>query len=780
MTCNAPSCFQGYDPMNILVAYILDSCGVFDNVDWTTRIKVRHSFEPFAHQMITVPKFQEITYQFGRLIEEAGNKLITVCIAPRDLPLGPIGRNWSPNETMLLLAGPRLNRNGMLESLLKHRPPYDSWNNRVKRVIESLRSRELLNDEAICGMQQSMRVVHHCDVVSIQPSKKSTVKASRGNKDMLLAQVRTKLKTVQKLSEARRVKQLLASQRRESTMTTEQADDEEIVENPDYSKKLLDECAKLLDVPKNGRRYSQFAYDIGELLKATSRKTYRVLRQLLPLPSEVSLLSSYGELVKSTKAELTDTALLKQRIKRILSKFDDENSPVTIAIDAFSFRTFTSQTIAGSPVSEKYSNAFLFLHIPCDYSLPVQVLHLQKKTNGCYDETVQSIFNQIKKVYDKKKKGPKVWFKATDGDRFLSREHDSFFNEHVVTYRNDYSFLIQDIHKKLCQGLTMPIADPLHFGKNMRGKLIDHYVSVVDSDSVILLVDRDYLQKSLHLKDTLDDLSQLGRMRDVYVTKLFTLDNVCKLIEAGKYAGAFVLLPYSCIFTVLYATNLSLETRMFLAKLAYLSFNRMLIEAEKLVANNPSINHRFCAGTLAITIAEPTYIKRMMHTCLALGIAMLFGPNTLRLDALGTHLVENAICISRTVANSTKYESICSPFATAELRKKIAQKYGITLHIPKRVNDGGAKIDTVIEGGIQHPEKWDDSDIVSLFAEVCDRELCSASEKEFRAFGCQLRSFVDKLVLNQLFETSEVANALIMQRNYKFKSNNLHEGDDTD
>ena len=619
--------------------------------------------------------------------------------------------------------------------------------------------------------------MHHGDVVSIHPSEKSTVKATKGNRDMLLAQMRTTLKTGQKLAEARRAKQLLASQRREYTMTTEQANDEEIVENPDCSQKLLDEWAKLLDGPKNGRRYSQFAYDIGELLKATSRKTYRVLRQLLPLPSEVSLFSSYGELVKSTKAELSDTALLKQRIDQMLSKFNDENSPVTIAIDPFSFRTFTSQTISGSPVSEKYSNAFLFLHIPCDYSLPVQVLHLQKKTNGCY-ETVQSIFNQIKKRYDKK--GTRVWFKATDGDRFLSREHDSFFDEHVVTYRNDYSFLIQDIHKKLCQGVTMPIADPLHFGKNMRGKLIDHYVSVVDSDSVILLVDRNYLQKSLHLKDTLDDLSQLGRMRDVYVTKLFTLDNVYKLIEDRKYAGAFVLLPYSCIFTVLYATNLSLETRMFLAKLAYLSFNRLLIEAEKLVANNPSIKHRFYSGCLAITIAEPTYIKRMMHTCLALGIAMLFGPNTLRLDALGTHLVDNAIGISRTVANSTKYESICSAFATAELRKTIAQKYGITLHIPKRVNDGGAKIDTLIDGGIKYPEKWDASDIVSLFAEVCDMELCSASDDEFRAFGRQLRSFVNTVVLNQLFETSEVANALIVQRNYKFKSNNLHEEDDTD
>ena len=771
MSRTPPACFQGNDPMNVLVAYILDSSGVFDNFDKTTRIKMRTIFELFAHEMLTVPNFQRITQSFGGLVEEAGNKLVTACIAPEKMELGPIGRNWSTNETVLLLAGAKLYANGVLQSLLKHRPSYDSWNKRVKRVIADLTIRGRLSD-------QTVYIVEQGDFVSIPPSETRVVKEGSGNKGMLLAQVSRKLKTVQKLAEARRAKKNLACERRESNLTTDDVDDEELAENSDYSQTILTECAKLLGVTENGRRYSQFVYDIGELLRATSRKTYRVMRQLLPLPSEVSLFSRYGELMRATKVELTDTTMLEQRISRLLSNSRVEYMPVTIAIDAFSFRTFTSQTISGSQVTEEYSNAFLFLHIPFDYSFPVQVLHIQKKTNGAYDNTVQSIFHQIKEIYTKHE--AQVWFKATDGDRFLSREHESFFDEYVAMNRNDYSYLIQEIHDRLCEGCTMPIADPLHFGKNMRGKLLDHFVAVVDSDCIIHFVDREYLQKSLNLKDTLDDLSQLGRMRDVYVTKLFTLENVCKLIEDKKYAGAFVLLPYASIFTVLYATNLSVEARFFFAKLAYLSFNRLLTEAEKLVANNTGIKHRFYSGCLAVTIAEPAYIKRMMHTCLAVGIAILFGPNTLRLDALGTHLVENAIGISRTVANSTKYDSICSAFATAELRKTIAEKYGITLHIPKRVNDGGTKIDTIADGGIGLPEEWDANDIVSLFAEVCNVQLCPASEEEFIAFGAELRSFVQKMTLNQLSETSEVANALIVQRNYRFKSTNAQEDDKTD
>lgn len=325
----------------------------------------------------------------------------------------------------------------------------------------------------------------------------------------------------------------------------------------------------------------------------------------------------------------------------------------------------------------------------------------------------------------------------------------------------------------------MPIADPLHFAKNIRGKILDHDVAVVDSESVIMLVNKKDVQGVLKLKDALDDTSLLGRMRDVYVTKLFTLENVCTLIEKHMYAGALLFLPYASVFTVLYSTNLSTTTRLFFAKLAYLAFERLLLEAEKLTAQNKSIKYRYCSGCLAVTVAEPTFLKRMMHSCLALGISMLFAPNNLRLDALGTHLVENAIGVSRSTANSTKYESICSAFAIAELRKEISRKYDITLYLPKRVNDGGAKINTLADG-IEHPKEWDAHDIISRLAEACDLDLLSSCEPEVFDFSRELRQFLALMDRRELFETSEVANALIVQRNYVFKSGGDEEEGEND
>lgn len=771
-----PACFQGHDRMNVLASYVLHVFQVFDGVDHATRIKIRQTFNLFAHGFMTSGNFQRAASLFGTTAENAAKKLIEVRISPGTVVTKATSRNWSAEETMLLLA--RFGSRGEFnhESCLLHgRPSRDSLSIRVKRAIADLDAHQMLTDER-CAPTLTLT---HCSVASIPPADGRKGNSKFTNKIMKLSRSFDQAKRELQTKDARHQKELAALVRKMSDVSDmTEVEDEACPENVDYSRTLLAECGSLLSLSRYGRRYSQFMYEISELIRATSRKTYRIIRQLFLLPSEAALFAKYGSIVKSKKKELTDANLLGIRIQRLLGNNGVlRNTPITIAIDAFSFRTFTGRTIAGEKTTEKYSNAFLFLLIPLDFSLPVQVLHLQKKANGAYDESIQKLFERIKREFVSNLGS--IWFKATDGDRYLSKEHDLFFQEHVAAHRNDYMFLLDDLHTKLCNGLTIPIADPLHFAKNIRGKILDHNVAVVDSEYVILLVNKNDLQAVLNVKDALDDASLLGRMRDVYVTKLFTLENVCTLIEKKMYAGAFLFLPYAAVFTVSYATNLSLSSRVFFAKLAYLAFERLLLEAEKLTAQNKTIKYRYCSGCLAVTVAEPTYLKRMMHSCLALGISMLFGPTNLRLDALGTHLVENAIGVSRSIANSTKYETISSAFATAELRKEISRKYDITLYLPKRVNDGGAKINTLGDG-IEHPEDWDANDIVSRLAEACDLDLLPSCEDEVSDFAHDLREFLSLMDRRELFETSEVANALIVQRNYKFKSEPEKEDENKD
>ena len=140
---------------------------------------------------------------------------------------------------------------------------------------------------------------------------------------------------------------------------------------------------------------------------------------------------------------------------------------------------------------------------------------------------------------------------------------------------------------------------------------------------------------------------------------------------------------------------------------------------------------------------------------MSFGLGLAFGPNVVRLDAMGTHLVENAIGVARSTANSTRYAAIISAFATAEIRKELARKYKIPLHIPRRIND---------------QEQWDANDISSMFVELCNHDLMKSARMDLQEFLVSLKQFVASLDITELPGISEVSNALIIQRNYKFKS----------
>lgn len=75
-----------------------------------------------------------------------------------------------------------------------------------------------------------------------------------------------------------------------------------------------------------------------------------------------------------------------------------------------------------------------------------------------------------------------------------------------------------------------------------------------------------------------------------------------------------------------------------------------------------------------------------------MGIALHFGDERLRLDALGTHLVEKVIGIARQTSFDHRWERILVTYCHAELRKELAQKLGIKIHIQDRINQGGCKI----------------------------------------------------------------------------------------
>ena len=168
-----------------------------------------------------------------------------------------------------------------------------------------------------------------------------------------------------------------------------------------------------------------------------------------------------------------------------------------------------------------------------------------------------------------------------------------------------------------------------------------------------------------------------------------------------------------------------------------------------------------------MTVTEPIYFKRMLHTCLAFGIALAYGPKHLRLDSLGTHLVENTIGQARTTSNGPKFETIVSAFAKSEVRKRLPLKYNIKLYVSRRINDGGAKVDTQSTEGIKHADGWHSFDICTMLTERASG--FDNSDVEFQAFVQDLLQFTSSLCLKKFSVPNRTANVTIVERNLKFQ-----------
>ena len=157
----------------------------------------------------------------------------------------------------------------------------------------------------------------------------------------------------------------------------------------------------------------------------------------------------------------------------------------------------------------------------------------------------------------------------------------------------------------------------------------------------------------------------------------------------------------------------------------------------------------------------------MMHTCIALGVTLAYGPTSCRLDAIGTHIVENMIGIARSVSNSPKYDAIISAFAKGETRKELATDLGLNIYIPRRINAGGTKIDSRLDFGISHPSDWCAEDISSMLIESA-RNFVDDESNDLVMFRRELRNFTDQIQLYEMTQPNSTANASIVARNMQF------------
>ena len=769
-----------YSPGTVLISHILDSYSHFQACPLDHRIRIRFLFEQLLYRLIDINSFWRIADFLDNRIRPAAEIVVTLATNPEKLRPGDQSRWWTNEETCILLFGYFTENRDLVCKLLPHRPK-KYWAKHVTHVITKLERGDLLN-ELVCRKEEIVETSETWeDCTILVEDLKFQLKLCRKRNKQCTAKLMRKTRVFWRRLQALRAKNACLSKRvlqLEKCLLELSTENDDEIDQPDQiltssslMETVLSECSHLNSLSST-HTYSDLLRDIGQLIVSTSPKTYRVLRQILPLPSVTCLHAHYSDVVSGMRKQFKDETMIHERV---LSGIEPGSVRMisSLCIDAFAVRTFTAGCSLGpsGTVESKYSNVFLFMQVPLDSNYPVRVVHLQPKNSGSFDGSVEARACHIREMFQKN--GHPIWFQATDGDPYLNRIHKAFYKKHLKgRTKNDFTVIIQKIHDALIQGETMPIADPLHFAKNIRGKLVDHDVAIAlsrsENGNTARTTNAMLLEEHLKLGQALTDISQVGRMRDIYVVRIFTLENVLRLLRANEYHAALLLFPYACLFTILYSENLSNSCRMMLVTLAYLSFRRLYKEAKSLVAAKIGVMPRYTKSAKSVTIAEPIHFKRILHTCLAFGIALRFGPRNVRLDAIGTHLVENAIGTARSISNSPDFDAILTAFAKSEVRKAIARKYGISLYVPKRINDGGAKVDTLNEDGLHLSETLDPHDTCSLLMEHATG--FNTSNLELDSFLTEFTSFVAALHLRRFSTPSDVANALIVERNRKFQS----------
>ena len=143
--------------------------------------------------------------------------------------------------------------------------------------------------------------------------------------------------------------------------------------------------------------------------------------------------------------------------------------------------------------------------IPVDFHFPPKLLYIEKAPNGNYNKTIDNIASTIIEIINKN--DLRVWFKSTDGDRYLSNDHEVFFNKYVNGKSSNFMKLVSQIYLELEKDpdLHIPVGDPLHLWKGMRSKYQTNIISLF-SDSEAS-TDIESAKAILEIGKALDDYS---------------------------------------------------------------------------------------------------------------------------------------------------------------------------------------------------------------------------------------------------------------------------------
>jgi hypothetical protein len=469
--------------------------------------------------------------------------------------------------------------------------------------------------------------------------------------------------------------------------------------SPDRYQAYRDELEQLWTVgsdKKNRRRFGKFpiSRQFAFLIASHSRPTLDISRELLPLPSWETVRDYYRERSAAVEVGLSNLDMIDTQIDVFIGGLP-RNSVVSLANDAMAMNP--AKTSLPAPNSEYMF--VLYVH-PLDRRYRCFPLHVLPHPSGRATEEVHTAIDRACEALTNR--GLEVKFVCADGDQGYNRSHQAFFEQ---WYREFIQGGLKDAVEFAAGQSKFPVGDYLHLWKTQCSKVKNHLV-VLSPDCLGTYVSVDELESLLQLGTVLTDKSSVGRMRDSYALKLFSLSNCIRCLDAEAYNEFMYLLPFALQEEVLRDTELPRDERLMRAILAF----KLLMHFFELTCfpREEGVQQRWGRDALAVTFAEDSAWSRILNSALALVVFTLQADEHWSFSRMGSHCLENFFgLVRRSSLGDDRAITAMRIIVKATIVAEIMHDLGIEVHHRGRDNVGGV----VISGD---PPEWTEEVAESL------------------------------------------------------------------
>lgn len=458
------------------------------------------------------------------------------------------------------------------------------------------------------------------------------------------------------------------------------------------------------DRAPSGHRYSQATKIFAFAADVFSGACYRLMRELLDLPSERTLQDFSGLAVARIERYLTNVETLRLIISQFMA---DSRSSLpgtvfcTLCIDAFSINP-TARADQKSSSPDRCNNSFLFQLTPLNRCLRVCPVHLHPATTGAAGPAIRTLTDNV--IRQVKSAHPRLvlMFASVDGDEGYAAYFQIAFAS-ILGFLNRAQF-----DDQFCNFIRAQqpfwVSDWLHLMKNARTKLFGRKV-FMNPQSLDSCATMDGIAASFETSPTFTDDSPLGKMRDSYPLDLFTLQRAFVLYQQQDNLSNFL---YLFVFGL---WSEALENRHFhpMTRVLILETLMTFFYAQYSLLqpgmHHPAILQKRSGESDFVTFAPENKLKRYICTLSGQIVGLHLDDPDLGIDRIGSHTEENFIGNVRTICHGDhRWCTVLHQLARFEVARSLLTTLGIERKIAKRVNLGGISlgrtdvVDVVLEG----------------------------------------------------------------------------------